>query len=325
MPKIRYGDIKVNPARLAIIAQANEIIAEYAEAGFDLTLRQLYYQFISRDLFPESWADSVTGSTNNERSYDKLGIIIADGRMAGLIDWDAITDRTRSVNRNAHWDSPASIIAACASQFRLDKWLRQPRHVEVFVEKEALLGVIDGVCRELDVPFFACRGYSSVSALWEAGHERMRPIMAQPHKEQLSVLYLGDHDPSGLDMDRDLKERLQLFVGHLNNVATEIEVVRLALTRAQIDEFDPPPNPAKISDVRAAKYISEHGQSCWELDALEPNVIVDLVRTAVLDRRDEALWAEAIEEEDDAKKRLERVADDWEEVMDHLGFNEIEL
>jgi hypothetical protein len=314
VPRIKYATIALKPLTRQMIAQANTIIAEYTAKGFDLTLRQLYYQFVSRDLFPPEWADPATGSTNNEKSYDKLGNVITNGRMCGLIDWDAITDRMRVVKQNNHWDSPASIISACASQYKIDKWARQPRHVEVFIEKDALVGVIENVCKELDVPCFACRGYASVSALWEAGHGRMREAMKAPHKEQLSVIYLGDHDPSGLDMDRDVKDRLKVFVGHLNHVVSEIEVVRLALTRAQITQYNPPPNPTKATDSRAAKYIEEHGTTCWELDALDPQAIVELVREAVIERRDEDLWDEAIAEEEEQKEQLTQCAERWDDV-----------
>jgi hypothetical protein len=123
------------PTAPRFISKANDIIAEYSAQGFQLTLRQLYYQFVSRDFIP-----------NNLRSYKNLGDVINDARLAGLIDWNSIVDRTRNLQSLAHWRNPAEIIDACASQFRLDRWAPQPRRVEVWIEKDALIGVIEGIC-----------------------------------------------------------------------------------------------------------------------------------------------------------------------------------
>jgi len=233
--------------------------------------------------------------------------------MAGLIDWDAITDRTRTVKEVSHWASPENILRSCANCFRIDKWARQPNHVEIFVEKDAMLSVIENVCEELDVPYFACRGYASVSALWEAGHERMRPKILQEHKEKLCVLYLGDHDPSGIDMDRDVRDRLTTFLGDIDG--KEFEVARLALNMDQIEEYEPPPNPVKATDCRARGYRERfETDECWELDALEPAVIVELIRTAVVERRDADLWDEAVEEENLHRTRLAKITHHWDEV-----------
>jgi len=150
MPKICYRAKKFSGDRMDKINKANAIIVEYRNQGFELTLRQLYYQFVSRDFI-----------ANNMREYKNLGDIINDARLAGLVDWDAIVDRTRDLKSMAHWTSPADIVEACARQFRVDKWIGQPRRVEVWIEKDALVGVIEGICNELDVAYFSCRGYTS--------------------------------------------------------------------------------------------------------------------------------------------------------------------
>ena len=142
---------------LVLVYEANEIIAEYAAQGFTLTLRQLYYQFVARDLIP-----------NTQRSYKRLGSVVNDARLAGLIDWAAIEDRTRHIESTPHWESPADIVRTCARQFRIDKWAKQPYRAEVWIEKEALAGVVSGVCEKLDVPYLSCRGYTSQSVMYEA-------------------------------------------------------------------------------------------------------------------------------------------------------------
>lgn len=146
MPKICYRKKKFSPDRLDKIEKTNIIVAEYKAQGYELTLRQIYYQFVSRGYV-----------ANNMREYKNLGDVINDGRLAGLIDWEALVDRTRALKDLAHWDDPADIIAACAKQFRLDKWDNQPVRVEVWVEKDALVGILERVCEEMDVPYFSCR------------------------------------------------------------------------------------------------------------------------------------------------------------------------
>ena len=103
--KICYVKKDFSATSLATIKRANTILVEYARQGYDLTLRQLYYQFVSRGLIP-----------NKDTEYKKLGSVINDARLAGLIDWDHITDRTRNLRSNAHWDTPQDIITACANQ-----------------------------------------------------------------------------------------------------------------------------------------------------------------------------------------------------------------
>ena len=157
MPKIRYVVKKLSEDRLSVIEKANEVIEVYQAQGFDLTLRQLYYQFVARAWIP-----------NKDSEYKKLGDIIADGRLAGLIDWEAITDRTRNLRKNSHWDDPADIVKSAAHSFALDKWEEQPYRIECWIEKDALVGILESACEPLDIPYFSCRGYTSISEVWSA-------------------------------------------------------------------------------------------------------------------------------------------------------------
>lgn len=301
---IQYESVNLRPETRARIDQANAIIAEYEAQGFVLTLRQLYYQFVARGII-----------ANNEREYKKLGDVISSGRMAGLISWEAITDRTRFLRDLAHWNhpTPTDIVDACSRQFRLPKWDRQPYYCEVWIEKDALIGVIEGVCEELDVPYLACRGYASASEVWRAGHERFRNRLHRG--KSCVVFYLGDHDPSGLDMTRDIQDRLDVFTGEPGGV----EVKRLALNMDQVNEHNPPPNPTKMTDSRAGSYVHEFGETCWELDALEPAMIAELIRGEVLAIRDEKDWRSAEREETKAREHLAGVAEHWQGVVKYLG------
>lgn len=293
----------------AIIASAESILDRYAEQGYDLSLRQLYYQFIAADLFPASWIDAAYNlknglppdTKNTEKNYKNLGGIISDARLAGLLDWDMIKDRGRELITQSHWDSPQAIIEASAAQFRIDKWADQSNHIEVMVEKQALEGVLIPVCEEVGVPFIANKGYSSSSALYEAG---LRMVAAMRDNKNICVIYLGDHDPSGIDMSRDVQDRLRLFTHYTDGDEQCVNLYRVALNLPQIKILRPPPNPAKITDSRAADYISRFGESSWELDAIEPKALAKLVRDQVIGLRDDRKWQVALQREQSMKDEL---------------------
>jgi len=282
-----------------IISQANQIIDDYLAQGFTLTLRQLYYQFVARGLLP-----------NKQTEYKRLGSIINDGRLAGLIDWEAIEDRTRNLQDVAKWAGPADIVDACASQYKEDLWIGQTQRPEVWIEKEALVGVIEPACLRYRVPYFACRGYSSQSEQYRAGKRFAR---WRRNGQTPVVLHLGDHDPSGVDMTRDNRDRLALFARH------GVLVNRLALNMDQIEQYNPPPNPAKESDTRSPDYIDQFGESSWELDALDPPVIDRLIADALDAMINRRLWDSAKNREDDNKQLLQKVADRWSDVQDFLN------
>jgi len=299
MPKIAYKDHRFGAKALATIQQANDIIEEYAAQGFDLTLRQLYYQFVARAFIP-----------NLDREYTKLGSIINDARLAGLVDWNAIQDRTRGLKDLSHWSSPDDIIDSAARSYRRDLWARQTYRPEVWIEKDALTGVIAGVCYEYDVPYFSCRGYTSQSEMWVAA----RRLQKWARTGQLPIiLHFGDHDPSGLDMTRDIDERLALFSGPI------IEVRRLALNMDQVKLYNPPPNPAKITDTRFEDYAVQYGEESWELDSMEPRVLVALIRDQIEELRDEEQWDIDIKETKHQKVLLHTAAKRWTEVETFLG------
>ncbi|SCM79834.1 conserved hypothetical protein [uncultured Pleomorphomonas sp.] len=287
---------------LEIIDHANRIIADYQRQGFSLTLRQLYYQFVSRDLI-----------ANKLREYKRLGSIINDGRLAGLIDWEAIEDRTRNVRKPNVWENPSEIIDAIAEQYKEDLWADQQYRPEVWIEKDALIGVIEPVCKRFRVPYFACRGYSSQSEQYAAGC-RFRDLLnngATP-----IVLHLGDHDPSGIDMTRDNEDRLTLFAGE------SVEVRRLALNWEQIQAHSPPPNPAKETDSRSGNYIEQFGGSSWELDALEPKIIDRIISEELEGLIDQEAWEEAKRRESEAKEVLGDISTSFDDVVSFLRGHE---
>lgn len=327
MTKLCYVRRNFSAASLETVAHANSIVEEYAAQGFDLTLRQLYYQFVSRDLI-----------ANRQSEYKRLGSIINDARLAGLIDWDRIVDRTRQIRELGHWDNPSAVMQVVANAYREEVWAQQPLRIEVWIEKDALVGVFEPICQEMDVPLFSCRGYTSQSEVWAAG-QRLGGYMAAG--QRVLILHFGDHDPSGLDMTRDITERLELFLFNdwVRHFAEQfdymprdelvqraemehetqgwdrmLEVRRMALTWAQVQQYGPPPNPAKDTDARFAKYLEKHGDESWELDALEPTLLADLVRIEIEAERDVDAWNVAVGEQERRRELLSKAAARWADV-----------
>lgn len=297
MPKIQYKEIAFKQKSLDLIELVNSVIDEYRAQGYELTLRQAYYQLVARGYIE-----------NNERSYKNIGSLINDGRLAGLIDWNSITDRTRNLRNRAHWDQPQDVIYNAKYSYLLDKWEGQPNYVEVWVEKDALIDIVGQACRPLDTPHFSCRGYTSQSEMWSAAQRFIR----QKNREARYIIHLGDHDPSGIDMTRDIQERLEMF-------GADVYVKRVALTMNQVTTYNPPPNPAKITDSRCGKYIDQYGEESWELDALEPQMLTKLITNEVTALRDDAIYQAICDREEAEKRELQTVADEYQKVISFLS------
>lgn len=297
VPKIQYKEISFRQKSLDLIKLINSVIDEYSAQGYELTLRQAYYQLVARGYIE-----------NNERSYKNIGSLINDGRLAGLIDWNSITDRTRNLRNRAHWDQPQDVIYSAKYSYLLDKWEGQPNYVEVWVEKDALIDIVGQACRPLDTPHFSCRGYNSQSEMWSAAQRFIR----QKNREACYIIHLGDHDPSGIDMTRDIQERLEMF-------GADVYVKRVALTMNQVTTYNPPPNPAKITDSRCGKYIDQYGEESWELDALEPQMLTKLITNEVTALRDDAIYQAICDREEAEKRELQTVADEYQKVISFLS------
>lgn len=258
MPCIKYVDKKFGTESLNLIEISNKIIEDYEGMGYSLTLRQLYYQLVARGFIE-----------NNDKSYNRIGNIINDARLAGLVNWYSISDRTRNLKSNPHWENGSEFIKEAIPQFKIDLRKTQDWYIEVWVEKEALVDIVGQISEKLDVPYFACRGYVSQSEMWRAAQR-----MIESGRLFNKIIHLGDHDPSGIDMTRDIEDRMELFDAN-------VSVDRIALNFDQIEEYNPPPNPAKVTDSRASVYMRNYGSSSWELDALSPEIIENLIKDKI--------------------------------------------
>ncbi|EKF5406013.1 hypothetical protein OZQ55_000376 [Listeria monocytogenes] len=294
MSKIVYKEMRFRADSLALIEKVNQIIKEYHRQGYELTLRQVYYQLVANGIIE-----------NKERSYKNLGSLISNARLAGLIDWNAIVDRTRSLRGFNYETSPEDAIERLSQRYGTDPWAGQKNHVEVWVEKDALVDIVGQASNKLNVDYFSCRGYVSQSAMFRSAR---RLADWQLAGKDITILHLGDHDPSGIDMSRDIEERLATF-------GIFPDVKRIALNMDQVDEYTPVPNPTKLSDSRAADYISQFGYESWELDALQPRIIDDLISGHINPLIDWDLMESVKEECEEERRQLETVSYHWANII----------
>ncbi len=290
--KEKFKDKEFTPRVMAMIEEADRIITRYMAMGYDLSTRQIFYQFVSKKVL-------VDGKpfANTDRNYQNLQAIIAEGRVCGLLDWEGVRDRNRITHALNTHDSMRECLQEVNDGFRRNKWKTQPSYVEVMVEKQALEGILIPLCERWEVPFTANKGYSSDGSLYQRGKyiQSMRDVEGK----DVHVIYLGDHDPSGVDMTRDVLERLSLYSDG------PVNVHRVALTIEQVEDLKLPPDPAKVSDSRAAAYIERYGESSWELDAIEPELLVSLVEGKIRELVHPGAWETALKQQESEQNTLQ--------------------
>jgi hypothetical protein len=296
---ICYTPKRFNSSSLAIIETASAIIEDYAEQGLSLTLRQLYYRFVA--------AASIE---NSEKSYKRVGSIINDARLAGLLSWEAIEDRGRELHKPSSWSGPAEILETVTRAYARDRWEGQEYRVEVWVEKQALEAVIGQAANARGCPHFACKGYTSQSEMWRAA---MRFAEYRENGQEPIIIHLGDHDPSGIDMTRDITQRINDVFG------VDVHVERIALNFDQIEEYMPPPNPAKMTDSRFATYEHEYGDESWELDALEPRILNRLILDTIDQYLDQDLYDAVLARQAEEVSTLLQLSQSWDTVSATLA------
>ena len=164
--KIQFKDWKPKPPTLATLKIANEIIEEFQAQGYALTTRQLYYQFVARGFID-----------NNAKAYARIKNLVSEARLAGIISWDAIVDRTRTPVKRPEWEDLPAFLRSILPQYKHSLWEGQDAYVEVWVEKEALAGVIERFTYARGITSFACRGYPSASSIFEASQRIRREVL----------------------------------------------------------------------------------------------------------------------------------------------------
>lgn len=296
-----------------LLNEIDTICIVFFGKGYTLTLRQLFYQLVSRNRIP-----------NTEKAYTNLGNIVRDGRYAGVLDWEHITDRVRVIHDSARWEDAEDRLVHAAETHRIDTWEEQEYRPEVWIEKDALLELARNACHPLDVQYMSVKAYSSVSALWEA-RKRFRQYVRDGQTPV--ILHLGDHDCTGDDCSRFLRERMELMVNTPDlGLHANVELRRLALNRDQIEKYELPPQPGKTADPRFRGYVRKHGTShVWELDALAPDVIERIIEDGIRGVMDDDLRQRYIAIQEEQRQTLKAMGAHYDSVSQFLvkrGFIE---
>ncbi len=239
-------------------------------AFWPLTLRQIYYALVAAVVIP-----------NRIQEYTKLSRLLTKARLDGVVPWEAIEDRARSMLASGGWQDQQAFVAhetaGYLSGYRRDLLQSQEHAIECWVEKDALSRIFHDVAFQYCVPVIVARGFSSISYV----HECRQRIIANTDAGYSGtvVLYFGDLDPSGWEMLPAMMETLQGEMG----LGDQVIPRRCALTPEQVDEYDLPHNPEalKWTDSRAKKYHARFGDLAVELDALPPATLQDIVRQSI--------------------------------------------
>lgn len=347
-----------NADKRSVINAMVDICEEYQRDNYTLTLRQLYYQLVARDFIP-----------NHDKVYKKISGLKDEAVYGGLIDWGVFEDRGRVPHTPYYENSVAEALERTVGYYRLDRQENQNVHVEVWTEKDAISSILKRVTNRYGITLVVNKGYTSSTAIYGA-YERFSEKLNRDKK--VKILYFGDHDPSGLDMIRDIRERLMFMFLHgeqLEIFRDELEewwnkegltlydvaefsdkydkvaglmrpdisdyqyekiyplfeegrmemyleqkdafrVEQIGLTMEQIKQYNPPSNPAKMTDPRNKEYVKKFGKVSWEVDALKPDVMQGIVKRAIEDSIDMKTYDFILKQERAEKDQIENIIDD---------------
>lgn len=268
-----------------IIENSIEILSRY-EPGI-LTIRALHYQLVS------------IGMTNTLQHYKRVVAAMEVARWDGRVDFEAFSDRDRAMcgetkaRQTILEDKQAEAkrqVGLWMRSYSKNRWENQPYYPEILIEKKALEGVFAKPCAKWDVAVGACKGYPSLTFLYELS-ERLKNRIADGKKA--IILYFGDYDPSGEDIPRSIEENLNKFGVY------DVEIRRIALMEQQVIEWKLPPAPAKETDSRTANW---DGLGQVELDAVRPEKLIAMLDDAINEIFDTDLYEELEQTEDDERE-----------------------
>lgn len=271
------GTTNFSDKTMNVLNEINKILDEYSVR---MTIRQIYYQLVTRGI--------IENSLKSYKRYDK---IITDGRKQFIVDPNAIVDRSKPMIKKPSWPDLSEFMESVGSAYQKSIWPDQENYIEVWIEKDALSGVIQPVTEKYDCQMHIGRGYQSFSNKYEAAN-RFKEI-----DKQIIILYLGDFDPTGIDISRDLETQLQ-------DLGTYPKIERVALNRNQVDEYNLPPIPTKPTDSRTRKHIQQYGDMAVELDALPPNVLTRITEGAILKHLDFGAYQNTLRQQQEEENQI---------------------
>jgi len=339
-----------------ILPRVKELLYQYRKQGFKPTIRQIFYRLVSERLLP-----------NHVNAYKALDYKLTRQREEGLeelgwrIGWkgeENVEDVSSGIHPDAFRDTSRRVIGGDTGFSSLQeyfnqflrylevaytrkRWENQPRQVIIWLEKDALAGVLEDIAKKYRVKLISSRGYSSFTYIYKQLVESLD--LYKP----LVILLLTDFDPSGQDMKKDLKKRVLKYVYDrysylmdsedfdgvikvdeimkVNKDTYEywkeyegrgIEVKKVALTEEQVIEYNLPPLPAKTSDPRYEWFKRNYGDKATELDALPPEILRQLVENAIIENIDMNAWKETEHIEREERRRIKEIVQKLREELD---------
>jgi len=246
-----------------------EAMYDAAEAAQPITGRGIGYKLFTAGLIPSM------AKSEMQRVYRLLRV----ARERDDIPWEWIVDETRALERTSTWANPAEYAKCVARSYRRDFWDQQPARVEVWSEKGTVRGVLAPVLDQYAVGFRVMHGFSSATAVYD--------VVQSAADKDLIALYVGDFDPSGLFMsEEDLPTRLAEY-----GAREDVTLRRIALTREQVSELPPFSATDKRKDPRFRWFVANYGDRCWELDAMDPNDLRNVVESTIQELIEPIAWA----------------------------------
>lgn len=260
-----------------VVEKTNGVIDHFPD--WRLTVRQIFYRLVSppHQIIP-----------NTRSSYNVFNKILTKARTVGDVNWERIEDSGQEELKwgyNIVASSPKGYVQWLFNKIEAEDhwvyfWKDQSQYIEVWVEKKALSPFFASVCESYQVAVLPLRGNSSFTSIMEAIEHRF------PYNKPTVILLFTDHDPSGLNIPKELGERFKEYDRH----DLDISIKRIALTSDQVKQFNLAPNPTKRSDSKSPSYFDTYGETCWELDAIPPNDLEKIISQAIEHEIDGNIW-----------------------------------
>lgn len=254
------------------------------------TVRGVMYALVSTGWLPDT----------SKKSYARAQRLLNDLRKKGVVPFSWIVDNIRATDKPSSWSGLEDFADTVRSAYRRDFWAELPEYVAVIVEKDTVAGRIAPVTHKYDVPMHPLRGYASTSYAWEIA-EQWRQI-----RKPINAVYIGDHDPSGRDIERNIRQVLSEYSGR------DFTWRRLAVNPEDFDQYDIIPLEPKLNDRRYRQFADEFGDRCAEVEAIPADVLRDRVEAAILDLIPAGAWAKLQQIEEQERQT-------WAQVMERIG------
>jgi hypothetical protein len=279
-------ETKIRTANLPLACVAVELLAAHEPD----TVRGNMYLVVSAGFLPDT----------SDKSYDRIQRLLRNLRENGTIPFEWIVDNVRQTIKPSSWSGLADFAEQVRDTYRLDFWARLPEYIEIIVEKDTIAGKLAPVTREYDVPLHPIRGYSSTSYAWriaQGWQEITKPI---------TVYYMGDHDASGRDLERDVRSKLERYS------RKSFRWIRLGVNPEHFDQYDIIPLEPKKKDTRYKKFVAQWGARCAEVEAIPATDLRDMIRQAIESHIPAGEWEKLKEVEKQEREQ-------WETFMETMG------